>query len=51
MNATPSLPHHTPVLIVGAGFAGLTAAALLAWRGVPSLLIERRASTGRRGST
>ncbi len=33
-----------PVLIVGAGLAGLTAAALLAWRGVPCLLVERRAS-------
>jgi putative polyketide hydroxylase len=32
-----------PVLIVGAGLAGLTAAALLAWRGVPCLLVERRA--------
>jgi 2-polyprenyl-6-methoxyphenol hydroxylase-like FAD-dependent oxidoreductase len=47
MTTTSSLPHHTPVLIVGAGFAGLTAAVLLAWRGVPSLLVERRASTGR----
>lgn len=40
-------PRHVPVLIVGAGFAGLTAAALLAWRGVPSLLVERRASVSR----
>jgi aklavinone 12-hydroxylase len=32
---------HTPVLIVGAGLAGLTTALLLAWRGVPSLLVER----------
>jgi putative polyketide hydroxylase len=43
-----SLPsHHTPVLIVGAGLAGLTAATLLAWRGVPNLLVERRAATAR----
>jgi 2-polyprenyl-6-methoxyphenol hydroxylase-like FAD-dependent oxidoreductase len=37
----------TPVLIVGAGLAGLTGALLLAWRGVPSLLVEKRASTSR----
>jgi putative polyketide hydroxylase len=43
--ASPS--GHIPVLIVGAGLAGLTAAMLLAWRGVPSLLVERRASTSR----
>jgi putative polyketide hydroxylase len=39
--------RHVPVLIVGAGFAGLTAAALLAWHGAPCLLVERRASTNR----
>ncbi|MDX2356512.1 bifunctional 3-(3-hydroxy-phenyl)propionate/3-hydroxycinnamic acid hydroxylase [Dietzia sp. PP-33] len=33
--------HHEPVLIVGAGPAGLTAAALLADLGVPSILLER----------
>jgi 2-polyprenyl-6-methoxyphenol hydroxylase-like FAD-dependent oxidoreductase len=42
----PTIPH-VPVLIVGAGLAGLSAAALLAWRGVPCLLVERRASTTR----
>jgi putative polyketide hydroxylase len=36
-----------PVLIVGAGLAGLSAALLLAWRGVPSLVVEKRASTAR----
>jgi 2-polyprenyl-6-methoxyphenol hydroxylase-like FAD-dependent oxidoreductase len=36
-----------PVLIVGAGLAGLTAALLLAWRGVPSLLVEKHVSTSR----
>ncbi|HEV3043699.1 MAG TPA: FAD-dependent monooxygenase [Roseiarcus sp.] len=36
-----------PVLIVGAGLAGLSAALLLAWRGVPSLLVEKRASISR----
>jgi len=40
-------PRHIPVLIAGAGLAGLTAATLLAWRGVPCLLVERRASTSR----
>jgi putative polyketide hydroxylase len=33
-----------PVLIVGAGFAGLTSALLLGWRGIPCLLVERRVS-------
>lgn len=36
---------ETPVLIVGAGYAGLSAAALLAWRGIPVILVERHAST------
>lgn len=36
-----------PVLIIGAGLAGLTAALLLARRGVPALLVERRVSTSR----
>ncbi|MGD9544595.1 MAG: methanobactin biosynthesis FAD monooxygenase MbnF [Methylocystis sp.] len=39
--------ERVPVLIVGGGYAGLSAAALLAWRGVPCLLVERRASTSR----
>jgi 2-polyprenyl-6-methoxyphenol hydroxylase-like FAD-dependent oxidoreductase len=39
--------ERVPVLIVGAGYAGLSAALLLAWRGVPCLLVERRASTSR----
>lgn len=34
--------RKSPVLIVGAGFAGLTAAALLAWRGIPCLVVDRR---------
>ncbi|GBE64860.1 FAD-binding monooxygenase [Mycobacterium sp. MFM001] len=33
---------HVPVLIVGAGAAGLTTSALLAKHGVPSLLVEKR---------
>jgi 2-polyprenyl-6-methoxyphenol hydroxylase-like FAD-dependent oxidoreductase len=39
---------HTPVLIVGAGYAGLTAALLLAWRGVPCTLVERHESVSPR---
>ncbi|MBM3578187.1 MAG: FAD-binding protein [Alphaproteobacteria bacterium] len=39
--------ERVPVLIIGAGYAGLSAATLLAWRGVPCLLVERRASTSR----
>lgn len=37
--------HDVPVLIVGSGLAGLTAAVTLAWRGVPILLVERHAGT------
>ncbi len=37
--------RDVPVLIVGSGLAGLTAAVTLAWRGVPVLLVERRAGT------
>jgi putative polyketide hydroxylase len=36
---------HVPVLIVGSGLAGLTTSVMLAWRGVPSLLVERHAGT------
>ncbi|TLG75532.1 methanobactin biosynthesis FAD monooxygenase MbnF [Methylocystis sp. B8] len=39
--------ERIPVLIVGAGYAGLSAATLLAWRGVPCLLVEKRATTSR----
>src|SRR5262245_27608919 len=33
--------QHVPVLIVGGGLTGLSAAVFLAWRGVPSLVVER----------
>ena len=35
---------HIPVLVIGAGFAGLSTALFLGWRGVPCLLVERRKS-------
>jgi 2-polyprenyl-6-methoxyphenol hydroxylase-like FAD-dependent oxidoreductase len=37
-------------LIVGAGIAGLAAATLLAWRGIPCLVVERRAAPSRHPS-
>jgi len=39
--------QHTPVLIVGAGLAGLTAATLLGWHGIQCLLVERRSAASR----
>src|SRR5580700_5572589 len=36
--------RKVPVLIVGAGLAGLTAAATLSWRGIRPLLVERHAA-------
>lgn len=36
---------HVPILIVGGGLNGLTAAALLAYQGVDCLLVERHADT------
>ncbi|MFF8844566.1 FAD-dependent monooxygenase [Streptomyces sp. NPDC015127] len=35
--------ERTPVLIIGGGLTGLSAAAFLAWHGVPSVLVERHA--------
>jgi putative polyketide hydroxylase len=37
--------RNVPVLIVGSGLSGLTAAVMLSWRGVPVLLVERHAGT------
>ncbi len=37
--------ERTPILIIGGGYAGLTAAALLSWRGVPCMVAERHPST------
>jgi 2-polyprenyl-6-methoxyphenol hydroxylase-like FAD-dependent oxidoreductase len=43
---SPLTPQDVPVLIVGAGPAGLTAAMTLSLHGVPSLLVDRRDGTG-----
>ncbi len=37
--------HSEPVLIVGGGLTGLTAALFLHYHGVPSVLVERRSTT------
>jgi putative polyketide hydroxylase len=41
MNLRSSSDESTPVLIVGGGLVGLSAAMFLAWRGVPTVLVER----------
>jgi predicted NAD/FAD-dependent oxidoreductase len=43
--------HHTPLLIVGAGMAGLTAAGALAERGLHPLLVDKGRSVGGRMAT
>lgn len=45
MTSTPSIPNHTPVLIVGAGPTGLLAANLLGTYGIDALLVERNKTT------
>lgn len=43
--ASPDLGQHVPILIVGGGLAGLSAAAFLAWHGVQAVLVERRSGS------
>jgi putative polyketide hydroxylase len=43
--ATTPLPSHVPVLIVGGGFTGLTAALCLQQQGIDYLLVERHPGT------
>lgn len=43
--APTPLPAHVPVLIIGGGFTGLTAALCLQQQGLEYLLLERHAST------
>ncbi|WP_367318584.1 bifunctional 3-(3-hydroxy-phenyl)propionate/3-hydroxycinnamic acid hydroxylase [Streptomyces sp. HUAS ZL42] len=38
---TATIPEHVPVVVIGAGPTGLTAATLLASHGVPALVLER----------
>lgn len=45
MATSTPLPSHVPVLIVGGGFAGLTAALCLQQQGIDYLLLERHPGT------
>src|SRR5262245_24062322 len=43
--------HDSPIVVVGAGLAGLISAALLTRRGLPVVVIERAATPGGRAAT
>lgn len=40
-----SSPDEAPVLVLGGGLVGLSAALFLGWRGVPTVLVERHAGS------
>jgi phytoene dehydrogenase-like protein len=43
--------HQTPIVVIGGGIAGLTAAALLARAGVPAVVLEKSSAPGGRATT
>lgn len=45
---TPQIPSHAPVVIVGAGLAGLTAARVLNQRGIDTVILESSDDVGGR---
>jgi putative polyketide hydroxylase len=45
MNSSTTAETSTPILIVGGGLVGLSAALFLAWRGVPVVLVEKHAGS------
>ena len=48
---SPTRSSRSPVVVVGAGIAGLTAAALLGRAGVPTVVLEKSSSAGGRATT
>lgn len=45
MNPDSTAENSIPVVIVGGGLAGLSAAMFLSWRGVPNILVERHSGS------
>jgi phytoene dehydrogenase-like protein len=42
---------HTPIIVIGGGIAGLTAAALLGRAGIPAVLLDKSSAPGGRAAT